>query len=180
LNRHPPNQTPLPAPPSRPAVLSLIAAIAHHGVIGHRNALPWHLPGDLPRFRAITMGHPILMGRRNFESIGRPLPGRRNLVLTRRRGERPEGVEIHHDLPSALAACAGEQEAFVIGGAELYRQTLPLVDRMYLTWIEARYEGDVHFPPFERARFTTVQETHFEGPPPHRLEVLERQAVPDS
>jgi dihydrofolate reductase len=132
--------------------LSVIVAVAANGVIGRGNALPWRLPGDLKRFKRLTMGHHLLMGRRTFESIGRPLPGRTSIVITRNRAyTTPSGVLVAHDVTTALAAVSDDDsEAFVIGGAEIYRLTLPLADRLYLTEIERAAEGDVFFPTFEQ------------------------------
>ncbi len=101
--------------------LSLIVAMSRNRVIGRDNTLPWHLPGDLPRFKAITMGHPIIMGRRNYESIGRVLPGRANIIITRQRDYHVDGATVCHSFDDALTHCAPSDEAFVIGGAEIYR-----------------------------------------------------------
>ena len=129
--------------------LTIIAAIADNGVIGRVGALPWHLPDDLRRFKSLTMGRPILMGRRTFESIGRPLPGRRNLVLTRGAQLFPVGVEGVASLALALEKCAAASELCVIGGAEVYRQVLPQCDRLELTRVHATLDGDVRFPDFD-------------------------------
>jgi dihydrofolate reductase len=137
-------------------IVSAIAAVSRNGVIGRKGRLPWHYPEDLARFKTLTTGHAVLMGRRTFESIGRPLPGRRNVVLTRAPAPRlPEGVLSFNSLEAALQACAesGETELFVIGGAELYAQALPLCDRLYLTRIERDVEGDAHFPPWDPAEW---------------------------
>src|SRR3990172_4917330 len=115
--------------------LSLIVAMAENRVIGRDNALPWRLPGDLPRFKRITMGRPIIMGRRNHESIGRVLPGRTNIIITRQRDYRVDGAVVCHSFDEAIERCGDADEAFVIGGAEIYRIALPRVDRMYMTLI---------------------------------------------
>jgi len=120
--------------------------VARNGVIGRDGRLPWHIPEDLKRFRALTMGHHIIMGRRTWESIGRPLPGRTSVVVTRDRDYSAPGVKVAHSLAEALAACAGDEEVFVIGGAEIYREALPRADRIYLTEVLADYPGDVRFP----------------------------------
>lgn len=133
--------------------LTIVAALADNGVIGRSGTLPWHLPDDLRRFKSLTMGRPILMGRRTFESIGRPLPGRRNLVLTRSTAALPAGVEGVASLAMALEQCAGAAELCVIGGADVYRQTLPQADRLELTRVHAIVEGDVMFPEFEPAQW---------------------------
>lgn len=129
--------------------LSLIAAVAQNRVIGVHNTLPWHLPADLKHFRRLTSGHPILMGRRNYESIGRPLPERDNIVITRQPDYRAPGCRVVHSLEAALAAASGAPEIFVIGGAELYAQTLARADRLYLTWVHAEIAGDTFFPEFD-------------------------------
>jgi dihydrofolate reductase len=126
--------------------LSIIAAVARNRTIGRDNALPWHLPEDLKHFRALTMGHHIVMGRKTYESLGRLLPGRTTVIVTRNPGYRVEGAVVVTSLQQALEACRGEPEVFIIGGAELYRQALPVADRLYMTEIEADFEGDVHFP----------------------------------
>ena len=129
--------------------LTIIAALADNGVIGRAGALPWHLPDDLRRFKSLTMGRPMLMGRRTFESVGRALPGRRNLVLTRGSNPLPVGVEGVATLALALQKCAADSELCVIGGAEVYRQTLPLAARLELTRVHATLDGDVTFPDFD-------------------------------
>jgi len=126
--------------------ISIIAALARNGVIGRGNAMPWHLPEDLRHFRALTMGHPIIMGRKTHESLGRPLPGRRNIVVSRDARFRAAGCEAVPSIEAALATCAGAAEIFIIGGAQIYAASLPLADRLHLTEIQADFEGDAHFP----------------------------------
>ena len=136
-------------------IFSAIAAMARNRVIGQDNGLPWRLPGDLKFFKATTLGKPVVMGRKTFQSIGRPLPGRPNIVVTRDPGFAAEGVHIARDIDSALDLAArlaretGAQEVMVIGGAEIYAQALPRLDRLYLTEIDAEIEGDAHFPEIE-------------------------------
>ncbi|WP_020176938.1 dihydrofolate reductase [Methyloferula stellata] len=132
--------------------LILIAAIAENGVIGRDNSLPWHLTSDLKRFRALTMGKPMIMGRKNFQSIGRPLPGRETIVVTRDRDFTAEGVHIVYSIEDALA-CAAErasamqaQEIILAGGAELYSAMIDDVDRMKITFVDLAPEGDTFFP----------------------------------
>ncbi|MGE5336310.1 MAG: dihydrofolate reductase [Gemmatimonadota bacterium] len=145
--------------------LSLIAAVARNGVIGRDGRIPWHLPGDLPRFKRITMGHPVIMGRRTWESLGRPLPGRRNIVISRSPALKVDGAEVFASLAAALAACAGADEVFVIGGTEAYREALPRADRLLLTEIDADIEGDACFPPFDRRSWReTGREIHPANP----------------
>jgi dihydrofolate reductase len=136
--------------------LTIIAALADNGVIGRAGALPWHLPDDLRRFKSLTMGRPILMGRRTFESIGRPLPGRRNLVLTRGVQPFPEGVQAVPSLASALEACAKDPELCIIGGADVFRETLPQADRLELTRVHATPDGDVTFPDFQLEQWREI------------------------
>nr|AIA16682.1 Dihydrofolate reductase [uncultured bacterium] len=129
--------------------ISIIAAVATNGVIGREGRLPWHLSTDLKRFKQLTMGHAIIMGRRTWESIGRPLPGRRTIVVTRQSEYSvPEGVQVAASLDDALdaAQAAGECDAFVVGGAELYHEALGLADRLYFTEVAADVEGDTYFP----------------------------------
>jgi len=128
--------------------LALVAAMARNRVIGRDNALPWHIPEDLRRFRTLTLGKPVLMGRRTFESIGRALPGRENWVLSRDPHYAAEGCRVFRSLAAALAA-AGAREVMVIGGAELFRDTLPRARRMHLTLIDAEIPGDTLFPEFD-------------------------------
>ncbi len=136
--------------------LSIIVAMTDERVIGRDNALPWRLPEDLKRFKAITMGHPIIMGRKTFESIGRPLPGRRNIVVTSQPEPR-EGLQMAGSLGEALGLCPPEEgECFVIGGARLFAEALPIVDKIYLTLVHARIPGDVYFPEMKLMKDFTV------------------------
>jgi dihydrofolate reductase len=139
--------------------VSLVAAVADNGVIGRDGGLPWHLPEDLARFRRLTMGHHLLVGRRTFESIGRALPGRRMVVVSSGSGALPAGVERAASLAAALAraAAAGDDEAFVAGGAALYAAALPQADRLYLTRVHGEPAGDVRFPPFAAAEWREVE-----------------------
>jgi dihydrofolate reductase len=144
-------------------LLTLIAAVARNGVIGIGNRLPWHLPADLKHFKALTTGHTVIMGRKTWESLPakfRPLPGRRNIVVTRNAGYQAEGAVVTNSLPAALAA-AESGEAFVIGGAELYVAAMPLANRLQLTEIEASIEGDTWFPAIDHRQWQEVaRETH--------------------
>lgn len=130
--------------------VSLIVAMAKSRVIGINNTLPWHLPPDLKHFKELTMGHHIVMGRKTYESIGKPLPGRTSVVVTRNTGYAVPGVLVVNSLPAAIQACDDDDEIFVIGGAELYQQAITLADRIYLTEIDADIHGDAHFPEFNR------------------------------
>jgi len=135
----------------------LVAAVAANGVIGAGGKLPWRLPEDLRHFKALTLGHPVIMGRRTWESLGRPLPGRENIVVTRTAGYEAPGAHLAASLEAALALCAGESLAFVIGGSELYAAALPLADGLVLTEIRRDYDGDVRFPEFDRAAWRETQ-----------------------
>jgi dihydrofolate reductase len=128
--------------------ISIIAAVAENGVIGRGGELPWHLAADLKRFKQLTMGHTLIMGRKTWESIGRPLPGRKMVVITRQKDFRSAGIEIVASLDAALeiAAALGDVETFIIGGAEIYRLALPRADRLYLTRVHANVDGDAIFP----------------------------------
>jgi dihydrofolate reductase len=138
--------------------LSLLVAMSRNRVIGRGNRLPWHLPSDLRRFKRLTMGHTIVMGRKTYESIGRPLPGRRMVVLTRQPDfAAPDGVVVAHALREALGR--NEDEIFIVGGADLFAQTLPLARKLYLTLVEAEIEGDTYFPEWDGSQWTLVAET---------------------
>jgi dihydrofolate reductase len=130
--------------------VSLIVAMANNRVIGANNKLPWHLPADLKHFKTLTMGHHIVMGRKTYESIGKPLPGRTSVVVTRDAKLKIEGCITSSSLEQAVAACGDDEEIFVIGGAELYRQAIDLADRIYLTEIDADISGNTHFTEFDR------------------------------
>lgn len=130
--------------------ISVISALARNRVIGIDNSLPWRLPEDLKYFKALTLGHHILMGRKTYESIGKPLPGRTTVIITRGTFPAPDGVKIAHSLQEAIDVCGDDQEIFFVGGAELYAQALPLADRLYLTEIQAEVEGDAWFPAFDK------------------------------
>jgi dihydrofolate reductase len=129
--------------------VSLVVAMAKNRVIGANNTLPWHLPADLKHFKALTMGHHMVMGRKTYESIGKPLPGRTSVVVSRNEGYSAPGVIVVNSLKAAISACGNDEEIYVIGGAELYRQALGLADRIYLTEIDADIPGDAHFTEFD-------------------------------
>jgi dihydrofolate reductase len=135
----------------------LIAAVAANGVIGAGGKLPWRLPEDLRHFKALTLGHPVIMGRKTWESLGKPLPGRENIVVTRSPGYDAPGVHVAASLDAALAFCAGQSLAFVIGGRELYAAALPQADGLVLTEIQRDYDGDVRFPEFDRSAWRETQ-----------------------
>jgi dihydrofolate reductase len=142
--------------------LSVIAAVAENGVIGDRNRLPWKLTSDMKRFKAITMGKPVIMGRKTFEAIGKPLAGRVNIVVSGQSDFAPDGVAVAPSLEAALVAAetgaraSGDEEIIVIGGGEVYRAAIGLADRLYITHVEAAPEGDAHFPAIDPARWRAV------------------------
>jgi len=137
--------------------VSLILACAENGVIGAGNRMPWHIPDDLKYFKRVTLGKPIIMGRRTFESLGRPLPGRTNIVISRTEGFAPDGVIVVDSLDAALASVApGMQEAMVIGGAQIYREAMPRANRIYLTEVHASFEGDTVFDGLETGQWREV------------------------
>jgi len=139
-------------------IVSLIVAMTRGGIIGRGGDMPWRLGGDLARFKRTTMGHHLIMGRKTYESIGRPLPGRTTLVVSRRTDWNPEGVEVVPSLEAALARAGGDAEPFVIGGGEIYALALPRADRLYVTWVEAELSGDTRFPPVDLAEWRVVRE----------------------
>jgi len=138
--------------------LSIIAAMSANRVIGSNNDLPWRLPADWKHFKNLTMGHHLIMGRKTFESIGRPLPGRTTVVITRQTGYAPEGVLVAHSVEQALQMAAGDDEVFVAGGAQIYQQMLPRADRLYLTSVHEEFEGDTNFPEFEESDWELISE----------------------
>lgn len=159
-------------------MISIIAALAENRVIGANNTLPWRLPNDLRHFRRLTTGHTVIMGRRNHESIGKPLPERTNIVITRNRAYRAPGCRVAHSLEEALAAAGDDPEVFVIGGAEIYREALPRADRMYLTLVHAEVPGDTFFPEFDWGEWREVtrapHKADAQNPHAHSFVVLER------
>jgi|SRR5687767_3864 len=135
----------------------LVAAVAANGIIGARGKLPWHIPEELKHFKKLTMGHPIIMGRRTWESLKGALPGRENIVVTRTPGYEAKGAAVASSLEAALAMCAGEPVAFVIGGTQLFEASLPLAAGLVLTEIQRDYEGDTWFPKWDRAQWVERQ-----------------------
>ena len=142
-------------------ILSIIVAMDRLGTIGRDNGLPWHLSADLKRVKAITMGKPIIMGRKTHESIGKPLPGRENLVISRNTGYQSEGCSIFSGVDAALEYCQYHHEVIIMGGAELYRQTLPLAARIYLTEVHADVDGDTFFPPYKPEQWRETARSDF-------------------
>jgi dihydrofolate reductase len=144
-------------------LLSLIAAMDRNRLIGNEGRLPWHLPADLAHFKRVTLGKPVLMGRRTFESIGRPLPGRHNIVVTTVPSFRALGCTVVHSVEEGIAAAGIAGELMVIGGAAIYAQCLPRADRMYLTLVDAPFEGDVFFPAYDPGEWREVERQDFAG-----------------
>ena len=165
--------------------LALIWAMARNRTIGRNNALPWYLPEDLKYFKRVTLGKPIIMGRKTWESIGRPLPGRTNIVITRDAAFHAEGVRVVQTLEQALALAEkiclidGADEAVVIGGAQIYALALPLADRLYLTQVHADVEGDAHFPPLDLTLWRELGREDFAAQAPNPYDysflILERE-----
>ena len=161
--------------------ISMIAAMAHDRVIGKDNQMPWHMPADLAHFKRVTLGKPVLMGRKTFESIGRPLPGRRNLVISRNPDYQADGIEVVGSVEAALALLADNEvaEVMVIGGGHLYAELLPKADCLYLTRIELEVEGDTRFPAFADEQWQCVErEVHQadeKNPHPYSFETWQRR-----
>jgi dihydrofolate reductase len=141
------------------ARLEMVAAVSKNGVIGRSGGLPWHLPDDLKHFKNLTIGHPVIMGRRTFESCGKPLPGRRNIIVSTTAGDIP-GAEVVRDLDAAMGLLANTAgPAYIVGGSVLYAAALPRADAMQLTEIDADVEGDTFFPPFDKSQWKITRET---------------------
>lgn len=161
--------------------ISMIAAMAHDRVIGKDNQMPWHLPADLANFKRVTLGKPVLMGRKTFESIGRPLPGRRNLVISRNPGYQAEGIEVVGSVEATLALLASSalEALIVIGGGHLYAEMLPSADCLYLTRIDLAVEGDTRFPAFDDSQWQRIDcENHpanEKNPYPYSFETWQRR-----
>jgi dihydrofolate reductase len=144
-------------------ILSAIAAVSRNGVIGKNNRLPWHLPADMRFFKQTTLGHPVIMGRKTYVSFGKALPGRTNLVITRQRDYTLPDAIVTHSLAEAIqkASQYDSTEIFILGGAEIYRESLPLLDRIYKTLIDAEFEGDAFFPELDAKQWTmTAADVH--------------------
>ena len=156
-------------------IISLIAAMANNRVIGKDNQMPWHLPADLGHFKTITLGKPIIMGRKTYESIGRPLPGRKNIVISRNPDYSIEGCETALCLDEAIALVKDVEEVMIIGGGHLYAQTLPQADRLYLTFIDLDVDGDTQFPQFEHLKLTEVkrEKHHKDEKNPHDYQFVD-------
>ena len=158
-------------------MISIIVAVAENGIIGDKNTLLWHISEDLRRFKALTTGHPVVMGRKTFESLGRPLPNRRHVVISRQELA-IDGCEVVHSLDEALALFPSDEEVFIIGGAQIYAEALPIADRFYLTRVGHTYEGDTRFPDWDAADWRLVDSESYpcgtEYPHPFSFETYER------
>lgn len=162
-------------------VLSLLVAAAENNVIGKDNQLPWHLPNDLKYFKNLTWGMPILMGRKTFDSIGKPLPGRKSIVITRNKDWQHENVSVVHSVEEAIEIAKGDdiKEVFVIGGAEIFNTSFDKADRLYLTRVHAQVEGDVYFPAIDETKWKLVSAKRCEADAKnayaHTFQVWERK-----
>jgi dihydrofolate reductase len=146
-------------------MIALVAAIAENGVIGRDNGLPWHIPEDLKHFKMLTLGKPVIMGRKTFDSIGKPLKDRTNIVISRNKNLRLEGAEVVTSLAKALARASElSPDIMIIGGAQIYAEALPKADRLYLTYVHTNVEGDTFFPSFDPANWCELERTRFFSP----------------
>jgi len=151
-------------------IISIIVAVAENGVIGHNNKLIWHLPEDLKNFKRITSGHHIIMGRKTFESIGKPLPNRENIIITGNRDYHHDGCIVVHSLSQAVdvARAQNDSEVFIIGGGRIYRETLPVADKLYFTEVKASFNGDTAFPDFNRDEWIVTQRADYKIDEKHK------------
>ncbi len=165
-------------------IRTLVVAVARNGVIGRGNQLPWKLPADMAYFKRVTMGHPVVMGRRTWESIGKPLPGRHNIVVTRNAAFQAPGATVVGSLEEAWKAAGDAPEVAVIGGTSLFAESLPVADRIHLTEVEADVEGDTWFPEFDRDEWVEREVQRHPADERHqypfRIVVLERRKAPAS
>ena len=160
-------------------MLSGLVAMDKNRLIGKDNDLPWRLPADLAYFKKVTMGHPIIMGRKTFEAIGKPLPGRRNIIVTRNEQYKQPGCEVLYSIGDIYKVGDGIEEVFVIGGAEIFKEVLPMMDRLYVTYIDEEFEGDTYFPNINDNEWRIISEepgiTDKKNPYHYRFVVYERQ-----
>jgi dihydrofolate reductase len=154
--------------------ISIIAAMSRNRAIGREGAIPWHIPADLRRFREHTLGHTVIMGRKTFESIGRPLAGRRNVVVTGRKDYSAEGIQVVHSLKEAIESSDRDGELFICGGSEIYEQALPLCSKIYLTVVDLDIAGDRFFPPLSTEDFREISREIISEHPPAQLIVFEK------
>jgi dihydrofolate reductase len=155
-------------------LISLIVAMSSNRVIGNKGAIPWKIPGEQKMFKEITLGHSIIMGRKTYESVGRPLPGRTNIVVTRQTDYQAPGCTIVHNIDSAIKSCpAEESEAFICGGSQLYHESLPMADRIYLTVIPRKVNGDTFFPEIPEGQFTVTKSELIDSAEPYHFYIYE-------
>ncbi len=156
-------------------LISSIVAMASNRVIGNRGEIPWKIPGEQKMFKEITLGHTVIMGRKTYESIGRPLPGRTNIVITRQSDYQVAGCIIAHDLDGAFRSCAPEEkEVFICGGGQLYQEAMPVTDRIYLTLLRREVSGDTYFPEISEADFKVIKSEVVDGVEPYNFFIYER------
>lgn len=156
-------------------LISIIVAMGTNRVIGQNGQIPWHLPSDLQRFKRLTLGHPMIMGRRTFASIGRPLPGRRTIILSRNPNYKAVGCDVAPDIETALRFANSAEEVFICGGAEIYQQFLPLTERIYLTALDVNPDGDAVFPELPMQDFETIYTRCFTDSIDYQISVLRRR-----
>ena len=163
-------------------MISIIAAVADNGVIGRDNTLPWYLPQDLRYFKSVTMGHPVIMGRKNYEDIGKPLPGRLNVIISRDKSFVAEGCVVAHSIEEAISAAGTNKEVFVIGGAQIYRLFLPFAKKMYITEVHTEAQGDIKFPDFDKTLWKPVSREDYKADSsnPYDFSFVLYERVPDS
>lgn len=156
-------------------LISLIVAMASNRVIGNRGEIPWKIPGEQKMFKEITMGHTMIMGRKTYEAIGRALPGRSNIVITRQTDYQAPGCKVVHDLERALESCSPEEdEAFIIGGGQIYHETISAADRIYLTVLPKEVSGDTYFPEFSESDFEIIKSDFIDAVEPYHFYIYER------
>ena len=158
----------------------LIVAMAKNRVIGCGKTIPWNIPEEQQRFKKITMGHPLIMGRKTFESIGRPLPGRKTIIITRQKNYQKKGCLVSESLKQALELCKKESKVFISGGSQIYAQSMDLADEIYLTTLDREVEGDIYFPNFREDDFEITYSETVERPEPYSFQIFTRKNPLDS
>jgi len=158
----------------RPEII-IIAAMAKNRVIGRGNTIPWHIPGEQQRFKRLTMGHVLVMGRRTHESIGRVLPGRRTIIISRQKNFAAAGCTVVQSLDAALGLCRGDEKVFIAGGGEIFRLALPLADAIYLSILHREVAGEILFPEFSEAEFPLAESEEVSGPAPYTFAIYRRK-----
>lgn len=148
-------------------IVSIVAAVAENGIIGRGDGLPWRLPADMRHFKELTIGHAVVMGRKTFDTLPRPLGDRRNVVVTRDPGYQPAGADVVHSIEDALQLLSGDEEVFIAGGGEIYRLALPYATRLYLTVVHAAFDGDTRFPDLNLDEWKLVESERHEADERH-------------